>query len=197
MFDKKRRFLAAAALALSLGALGGCMTATPYQPYIPEGGPGTHGGFSEQAVAPDRYIVRFHGNEMTSRERVEGYLLYRAAELTVQHGDDWFMMDDRRMEHEIQTYTVPDPLYHPWYGYPYWRPSWGYYSHGGWAYWDPWIGGPFWYDRMDVRTVEAFEATAEITMHKGPVPATEPRAMDARAVMARLGPSIELPKPRG
>ena len=196
MFDKKRRFLAAAALVLSLGALGGCMTATPYQPYIPEGGPGTHGGYSDQQIAPDRFLVRFHGNEMTSRERVEGYLLYRAAELTAQHGYDWFMMDDRRMEHDVQTYAVPDPFYHPWYGYPYWRPYWGYYSRGiGWGHWDPWGGGPFWYNSIDYRTVEAFEASAEISMHKGPIPPGNARAMDARAVMAQLGPTIELPRP--
>ena len=46
------------------------------------------------------------------------------------------------------------------------------------------------------RVVVTSEATAEIIMHKGPMPANEPRAMDARAVMARLGPTIELPKPR-
>ena len=192
MSKSNRRFVAAAAIALPLATLGACMTATPYQPYIAEGRAGTHGGFSEQAIAPDRYIVRFHGNEMTSRERVEGYLLYRAAELTAQSGYDWFMMDDRRMEHEVQTYAHPS--YGPWYG-TYWRPYWGYYRGGlGWSYWDPWMGGPFWYDTIDVHTVEAFEASAEISMHKGPIPAGETRAMDARTVMARLAPTIELPK---
>jgi len=192
----KKRLLFAAALALSVASLGGCMTATPYQPYIPEGGPGTHGGYSEQQLAPDRFIVRFHGNEMAPRERVEGYLLYRAAELTVQQGYDWFVPVTKHTEHDVQTYVHPDPFYSPWYGYPYWRPYWGYYRGGyGWNYWDPWMGGPFWYGGMNVTTVEAFEATAEITMHRGPIPASEPAAMDARAVMAKLGPTIELPKP--
>jgi hypothetical protein len=49
---------------------------------------------------------------------------------------------------------------------------------------------------MDVHTVEAFEATAEIVMHKGPIPTDQPSAMDARAVMAKIGPTIELPKSR-
>ena len=44
----------------------------------------------EQQLAADRYIVRFHGNEFTSRERVETYLLYRAAELTLEQGFDGF-----------------------------------------------------------------------------------------------------------
>jgi len=195
--NKEFRSLAVAALALSAAALGGCMTATPYQPYIAAGAAGVHGGYSEQQLAPDLLLVRFHGNEMTSRERVEGYLLYRAAELTLQRGFDWFHPVTSHTEHEIQTYTTADPFYHPSYGYPYWRPSWSYYTHGyGWNYWDPRMGGPFWYNQVDVRTVEAFEATAEISMHKGPILASEARAMDARTVIAQLGPTIELPKRR-
>ena len=195
MFNKMLHFPATAVIALIAVALGGCMTATPYQPYIAEGAPGVHGGFSEQQLAPDFFLVRFHGNEMTSRERVEGYLLYRAAELTLQRGFDWFHPVSRHTEHEIRTYTSVGPLYRPYHGYPYWRPYWGYYRpYYGWNYWDPWMGDPFWYDHMDVRTVEAFEATAEISMHKGPILATEPRAMDARTVIGQLGPTIELPK---
>lgn len=35
----------------------GCTTATPYQPYRAETAGGVHGGYSDQQVAPDRYIV--------------------------------------------------------------------------------------------------------------------------------------------
>ena len=191
--SRNKRLIAAAALALPLAALGGCMTATPYQAYVPEGAAGTHGGFSEQRIAPDRFRVTFHGNEMTSRERVEGYLLYRAAELTLQNGYDSFAMEREGMEHEVRTYAQQH--YDPWWG-PYWRPYWGYYRGGyGWSYWDPRMGGPFWGSYVDTRTVEAFEARAEISMRKGTNPG-DPRVMDARAVMARLAPTIELPKRR-
>jgi hypothetical protein len=191
------RLVAVTTIALLAAALAGCMTATPYQPYMPENGPGTHGGYSEQQLSPDRFVVRFHGNEMASRERVEGYLLYRAAELTVQHGYDWFVPVTRHTEHDVQTYVHSDPLYSPWYGYPYWRPYWGYYRGSlGWNYWDPWRGEPFWDSRVDVRTIEAFEASAEIVMHKGAIPADQPSAMEARAVMTKIGPTIELPKSR-
>ena len=195
MSTLKTRFLAAAAITLSLASLSGCMTATPYQPYVPEGGPGTHGGYSEQMLAPDRYRVVFHGNELTSRERVEGYLLYRAAELTKQRGYDWFMMDQRGMEHESHTYA--ETHYSPSWGYQYWRPYWGYYYGGSWNSWDAGMGRPFWAETVDYHTVEAFEASAEITMRKGPVPASEPRAIDAQRVMAELSPTIELPKKPG
>ena len=190
--SRNKRLIAAAALALPLAALGGCMTATPDQPYVPEGAAGTHGGFSEQRIAPDRFLVKFHGNELTSRERVEAYLLYRAAELTVQNGYDSFAMEHQGMEHDVRTYA--EPRYGPWWG-PYWHPAWGYYRGGyGWNYWDPWRGGPFWGSYVDTRTVEAFEARAEIAMMKGAPPPNVRHALDARTVMARLAPTIELPK---
>lgn len=190
-----RKLGSAVALGLLVAA---CTTATPYQPYRAEFAGGVHGGYSDQQIASDRYVVRFHGNELTSRDRVEGYMLYRAAELTLQQGYDWFLVADRQTEHDVRTYVEPDPFYRPYYGpgYDYWRPSWRYYRPGyGWGYWDPWVGGPFWADRLDVRTVESFEAQAEILVRRSPIPVGEPRAFDARKVLADLGPTIERPKP--
>lgn len=192
----KRHSRAAIGLAL-LATISACMTATPYQPYRPELTAGVHGGFSEQRLAPDRYRVRFHGNELTSRDRVEGYMLYRAAELAVQDGYDWFTIVDRHTEHDVQTYVVPDPFYHPWYGtyYGYWRPHWRYYQPGmGWDTWHPEYGGPFWADRIDIRSMESFEAEAEIVLGKGPIPTGQPTVFDARRVLADLGPNIVRPK---
>lgn len=174
-----------------------CTTPTPYQPYRAEMAGGVHGGFSDQQLAPDRFRVKFHGNELTSRERVEGYLLYRAAELTVQNGYDWFRIVDRQTEHDVRTYVRPDPLYRPWYGseYGYWRPHWRFYRQGyGWDVWHPEYGDPFWADRVDVSTVESFEAEAEIVLGKGALPIPQEQAFDARRVMTDLGPTIVLPK---
>lgn len=184
-----------ASLALA-GLLSACATATPYQPNIP--GQATSGGYSEQRVEANRFRVNFAGNSLTSRETVEGYLLYRAAELTVQEGYDWFSIADRNVERDRRTYIERDPLYSPWYGpsYGYWRPSWRYYGGGfGWRTWDPYWGSPFWADRMDVRTVDKYEASAEIVMGRGPKPADDVRAFDARAVIANLGPRIVRPAP--
>lgn len=189
-----RRITAALAFGLLLA---GCTTATPYQPYRAEFAGGVHGGYSDQQIAPDRYVVRFHGNELTSRDRVEGYMLYRAAELTLQRGYDWFLVIDRHTEHDTQTYVQPDLSYRPYYGsaYGYWRPSWRYYRPGyGWGAWDPWVGGPFWAERLDVRTVESFEAEAEISLRRAPMPPAELRGFDARKIVAELGPTIQRPK---
>lgn len=189
-----------AALALTVAlaaALAGCATPTPYQPNIP--GQAASGGYSEIRVEPNRWRVSFAGNSLTSRETVEGYLLFRAAELTTQQGFDWFSIVDRNTQRSAYTYLEPDPLYHPWYGpgYAYWRPSWRYWGGGpGWHTWDPWWGDPFWADRIDVRTVEKFEATAEVYMGHGAKPANDPRAFDSRQVIANLQPRIQYPAPK-
>lgn len=191
-----RRFAALAASAVLAATLGACATATPYQPNIR--GQATSGGFSEVRLDADRFRVNFAGNSMTSRETVEGYLLYRAAELTVAQGYDWFSVVDRQTDRNARTYIEPDPFYRPWYGpgYNYWRPSWRYYGGGyGWRSWDPFFGDPFFGDRMDVRTVERFEASAEIVMHRGRKPEGDTRAFDARAVMDNIGPRVLRPAP--
>ncbi len=173
-------------------ALASCAVSTPYQPET--AGQPVHGGYSEQRLSENRFKVTFDGNTLTSRERVEGYMLYRAAELAVQNGFDWFRVVDRMTERDRRTYE--EPHYRPWYGYGYWRPSWRYYrSRYGWHDWYPYGGHPFWADEIDIRTVEEFEAHAEIIMYRGALSA-DGNTFDARKVMAELGPTIERPKAR-
>jgi len=179
-----------AALVAAIGlaaALSACETATPYQPL--RKGAATAGGFADQKLDDNRFRVTFAGNDLTARETVETYLLYRAAELTVAQGFDWFETVDRHTETDRQTYV--DPLYGPGpYGYGWgWRPSWRYYGGFGWGGWGPygrWGGA-------DIQTVKKFEASAEIVMRHGPKPEGDARALDARAVMTNLGPKIVLP----
>jgi hypothetical protein len=183
---------------MTLGLLvAGCTASppTPYQPFRAHSAGGIHGGYSEQQLAPDRYLVRFHGNSLTARDRVEGYMLYRAAELTLQRGFDWFVVLDHNTEHNVRTVVRPNPLYRPWYGLGYeaWRPNWDVYVPGrGWSgiYGGDFAANP----EFDVRHIEAFETTAEIDMRKGAIPANEPKAIDAHRVLADLGPIIERPK---
>lgn len=188
-----------AAVLFAAAALAACApTPTPYQPYRSYAAGGIHGGYSDQQLATGDYLVRFHGNSMTSRDRVEGYMLYRAAELTLQNGYDWFLVVDRNTEHNVRTIVEPNPLYRPWYGQAYgsWRPYWNVYFPGsGWQSWSGWGGGPPFEAQYDVRRIEAFEATAEIQMHKGVMPSGDVKAIDARKVIADLGPKIERRKP--
>jgi len=185
IFSGARAAVMPVALALLVPA---CATPTPYHPLDRRGSP--TGGYSEQQIEGNRYRVTFVGNQFTSRERVENYLLYRAAELTLQKGYDGFTIVQRDTECDVDTRVSrafgPGP-------YAYWRPYWRYYGPFGWRYSDPWFGDPFWADSIDVRTVERYEASAEIVMFRGQRP-NDPHSFDARQVTANLRPTIELPR---
>jgi hypothetical protein len=93
-----RRTPSASIIVLGL-LLTGCASApTPYQ--AAQGG----FGYSEQQIEENRYRVSFAGNSATPRQTVEDYLLYRAAELTVQTGHDWFEVVDRNTMQEYSGY---------------------------------------------------------------------------------------------
>lgn len=176
--------------------LAGCATPTPYQPDEP--GHRIAGGFSEERLAGDRYRVTFSGNCFTSRERVERYLLYRAAELTLEKNYDWFSIVDRLTERDVQTYREPASAPARIATYAYWQPYWRYYDPAyGWRWWDPYGGTPFWAERVTVRTVESYRAHAEIVMHAGTAPESDQRAFVAREIVAELEPAIERPAHKG
>ncbi len=184
--------------ALGSGALllAGCMTETPYRPATGTGFYRT--GFSERQVENDRWLVTFAGNTVTDRDTVERYLLFRAAQLTQQNGFDYFVMVQRDTDRQARTYSDPiGPSYGGWGGY--WGPSWGFYGRGGWRRfgggfgWGGWGGFGF-NDGFDVRTVDRYEASAEIVMRKGAPPSSEVRAFNAQQVIEKIGPSVVLPK---
>lgn len=163
-----------AAAALTLAA---CATPTPYR----AAGTGGYGGYAEQRLESNRYRVTFTGNSVTSREQVEMSLLLRAAELTVQDGYDWFATVNRATDRDSWFVGRPDPFYRDRY-WPYWGPSWRYYSAGAWRGWD-----------ADLRQVDRYEASAEIIMGRGPKPADNADAFDARDVIANIGGRVTRP----
>ncbi|MEO5939204.1 MAG: hypothetical protein ABIQ43_09380 [Sphingomonas sp.] len=188
-----RRASALGLIAASSLALAGCMTETTYRPATGNGF--AREGFSERQIEANRFIVSFAGNTVTSRDTVERYLLFRAAEVTTQNGYDYFVMADRDTDKKERTYATPS--FNSGYGFGYggWGPRWRYYGRGfGWRSWDPFWGDPFFDRTVDINTVEKYEATAEIVMGKGSKPAGNVRAFDARAVMANIGPTVVLPK---
>lgn len=172
------RGLAVGAAALLAGALlAACAAQTPYAPRD-----GSNYGFSEVRIESNRYRVGFSGNSLTDQETVETYLLYRAAELTLEQGYDWFEIVDRGTEASRRVVGArPYPGYGRGFNYRYFHPAYGWY---------PWYD-PFW-DDIDVREVTRYEASAEIYMGKGDKP-DEPRAYDARQVQMNLGPNITYP----
>ncbi len=191
-----KRFLLTFAAIAALGAgLAACVTPTPYQAAQPGHATGNF-GYSSYKIDGSHWRVSFAGNSLTSRETVEKYLLYRAAELTVEQGYDWFQTSERHTDRKTSYYSDPDPFYSSpfWSSYGWgWRPAWRYYGGGfGWRSWDPWFGDPFWSRSVNVEEVNRFEAASEIVMGKGDAPSGQ-RVFNAREVVANLGPGIVRP----
>jgi hypothetical protein len=174
---KRAVIVLGAVLAISLAA---CTTPTPYQPLVTGGT--ASGGFTDQRLDETHFRVTFRGNSMTSREQVETYLLYRAAELTVGQGYDWFEMVSRATENRGGAWVTG-------YGGA-WAPYWRFHGGWGWNAWDPFWGDPWGYD---VQRIDEYEAIAEIAVGHGPHAERDVRAFDARQVMANIGPKIVRP----
>lgn len=181
-----------ALLLAMLFLLAACATATPYQPI--SAGQRASGGYAEEQLEPGRYTVAFAGNTLTSRQRVEQYMLFRAAELTLRDGYDGFRIVDQTTECDRQTITELAPVYHPYYGYNSYRPLWRYYYEGRWTNWYPYYDDPFYNTRTVTRIVERFEAHAEIEMLRAPLDDRKYGVFDARRLVNDMGPSIEYPK---
>ena len=92
-----RTLLFAAAAAL-IATSASAETRTTYQPITQSW---SHSGYSETQIDTNRLRVTFRGNTGASRESVESNLLYRAAELTLQRGFDYFVVVGHSVDGEI------------------------------------------------------------------------------------------------
>ena len=157
----------ASALVVALGLLlAACAGApTPYQQA--QGG----FGYSEQRIEENRYRVSFAGNSATTRQTVEDYLLYRAAELTVQTGHDWFEVADRN--------TVQD--YAGYGGSPQVGVGVGSGGNFGVGLSLPVLGGG---------GSGRYTADMDIVVHEGEKPQADSNAYDAFSVISRLQPKV-------
>lgn len=148
------------AAALVLTACGG---PTPYKPADPADGY----GYSDQALEKNRYRVSFSGNADTPRETVQNYLLYRAAELTLATGNDYFI--EARQETEKSTQYVGDAVGVGSFGSPFCRG----------------FGCGFGISTTTSRPIDRYEAYAIIVTGSGPKP-DDLNAYDAREVKNTL-----------
>jgi hypothetical protein len=76
-------------LFLLLSGMAGCAGPTPYQRQI------DGRGYHEEQLDDKRFRVMFTANTRTPSETVENYVLYRAAELTLETGNDAFIVLDQ------------------------------------------------------------------------------------------------------
>ena len=118
-------------------------------------------GYSDAQLQSNRFSVSFAGDSSTPRDKVDQYLLYRAAQLTLANGYDYFTVMDKQTDRstEYQSYGFGSRWIGPGWYRPGWRSSW-------WGI-DPVLD--------DVSTVPSnrFNATAAITMWAGVAPVGE------------------------
>lgn len=158
---------AALAMLVVLALAGACtVSPTPYQPAA------ERFGYSQQQIEDNRYRISFAGNSATSRTTVENYLLYRAAELTVENGYDHFTMFDQEIEA---------------YGSGVGAPRVGVGVGGGGSVGlgvglSTFLGGG---------GSSQYTTFADVVMYEGEKPAGDISAYDAREVLRRLEPEIQ------
>jgi hypothetical protein len=161
-FRRRFRLLVSGALL----ALAACTAPTPYK--AAEDG----FGYSQQQIEQNRYRIAFSGNAVTPRSTVQNYLLYRAAELTVDSGHDYFIVVDDNLERSTRYHGTVDP----------WFPG-GYHRHGD-PFYDPFPA------TLNAYPIDEYTAFADVQMFSGEKPADNPRAYDANDVLKRLAPTI-------
>lgn len=151
-----------------LAAVGGCTTSpTPYQPAA------DGYGYAEQQIEQNRYRVSFSGNSATSRETVENYLLYRAAQLTLESGYDHFAIVNRELEAGGSGLAGP-------------RVGVGVGSGGGGN-----VGlGVGISTLLGGAPSARYAAFADVVMYRGEKPSDDTSTYDAREIVRRLRPEV-------
>ena len=154
-----------APIALMALALAACATPTVYAPMANPGA----AGFSETRIDQGHWRVTFRGGSDADPNRVEDLALLRAAQLTVDQGNDWFRITDRQRGARPPS----GPLLSVGIG----GSSFG--RHGG-SGWDVGTGVPLGGGAI-------YAVTLEIAMGKGPRP-EQADAYDARDVQKSVRP---------
>src|SRR5262245_44765578 len=80
-------------LAVAAAGLATACASTPSTPYQQANAKDRH-GYSEQPIDANRMRLTFSGNSETDLTTVKKYVLFRAAETTLQHGYDYFIITD-------------------------------------------------------------------------------------------------------
>lgn len=169
-----RELLSVTLLTIACLAVG-CASSTLYRP-APE--PEDY-GYRDLELTADRYRVSFAGNYLTSRETVETYLLYRAAEITLAAGYQHFRLLSRDTEAGTEYHATTSGTG---------SVGWGYVSHG--TFFGTGIGV------TSARPSTRYRAVAEILVGQEVGP-EGPDVYDARELKERLESRVARPLPEG
>lgn len=155
-------------LVTAIVALAACASSPTYSPAASQGA----AGYSDTPIESNRYFVTYRAEGAADAQLLQDFALLRAAELTVQHGRDWFWVDRRNVEEQA--------------------------ARGGGPSIGIGVGGGNWGRRSGVSVgvgvnlpigapagVQARSATLEIRLGEGVKP-DDPNAYDAHALVANL-----------
>jgi hypothetical protein len=169
MINPSTQILRTGFAALALASIVACSTTTPY-------GPATDGqlGYVTQKLEDQKYRITFEGNSSTERSTLENYVLYRAAEITLEEGFDHFVLIDQSVESESKFRSDLDT-----YGPGFIGRRGFYYGTG--------------YHNPTVRERKSYTAGAVFEARKGDKPANNENAYDARQIQQNLAAVIVRP----
>lgn len=153
---------------IAMAVLTACATTTPYQP-VHDGY-----GYQDQRIEANRYRVTFTGSTATPRQTVENYLLYHAADLTLDSGNDYFIVTQSSTSANGKAGS----------GLSLGLGGFGFGSHSGLGVG---VGTRTGGDKTE------YSAQAEIVTYKGKKPDDNPQAFDAREVQQNLEAKISRP----
>ena len=153
-----------------LAVVAACAYPTPYQPAATENGD----GYTTQRIEQNRFRISFRGNSVTSRQTVDTYMLYRAAEVTLENAGDYFIIVNKDVDKNTGYENYGDDLAWGWGG------GWGWRHHGFAG------GGGFDY----TRPINTYDAIADIVTYRGKKPDNNPYAYDAHEVANSVGPTV-------
>jgi hypothetical protein len=142
-------------------------------PQVPAAAPGV---FTVSAAGPNRLHLVVTGHVFTTRETIEKYMAYQAAEQTLARHAGWFTLTQHRAKGDSAAKRDPDALHYS-FRMTSWRPAWRIRTAAGWKNWSP--GAPF---TVDDATVTGYQASADIMLHKGMMDSADPLAFDASAL---------------
>ena len=142
-----------------------------------------NGGYAVETLGKGVYRVTFQGNPATSREQVQDYCLYRAAELTLSLGDTRFAVHDKQTN---KTTRVTREIHEGWGG--------PYFYDRDYPFYRPYPGPTYQRERTSYRAILTIEPFSGETA-PGASSSSGFQVYDAQATVAQLAPHIKRPMP--
>ncbi len=134
-------------------------------------------GYIDRKLDEDRYQVSYTANAMTSRQKVKHYLLYRAAEITLDSGNKKFVVLEQhpgRGRLEGVKYRDESKPYE--------------FEHHHLWFEDQNVSQE--YSTTTYKPLSQYTATATFQSFSGEEPPEDGKVFDARELIELLGPSV-------